>query len=457
MKRIIILIILLTGLTSSGFSQKAGKSWEKTRILFIFDASKSMMAVWEGNTSKFMTAKNIFNHIVDSLSQLNDLELALRVFGHQSPVPPQDCTDSKLEVPFGSRNASLIRQKIKLIEARGTTPIAYSLLQSANDFPPCENCRNVIVLITDGIEACDEDPCEAAKELQRKGIVVKPFVIGLRLDDVSKEIFNCVGDFYEAETTSQFSSAMRVIVSKAMNATTTQVNLFDTKGNPTETDVAISLFDREFNRPLAQYIHTINDKGVPDTLYLDDRITYRMLVHTVPPVEVDNIKIIAGTHNIITANAGRGKLNITQPSGFQSQSFNCVIRKAGGAETLSVQKNGEQKSYLVGKYDVEILSLPRIRLTNVEIAQSHTTTVEIPRAGLVRFIMRNLVQASVFIQKEDGTEWVCDLNPNLTTEVLTLMPGYYRVVYRPKYSRKINSTTGRGFEVVSGRTIQVEL
>lgn len=447
----------MTGFIFSGYSQKAGKSWEKTRILFIFDASKSMMAIWEGNTSKFMTAKNIFNHIVDSLSQFNDLEMALRVFGHQSPVPPQDCKDSRLEVPFGSKNAALIRQKIKIIEARGTTPIAYSLLQSANDFPPCDNCRNVIVLITDGIEACDEDPCLAAKELQRKGIVVKPFVIGLRLDDASKAIFNCVGDFYEAETTNQFSSAMKVIVSKAMNATTTQINLFDTKGNPSETDVAISLYDREFNRPLAQYIHTINDKGVPDTLYLDDRINYRMLVHTVPPVEVDNIKIIAGTHNIITANAGRGRLYITQPSGLQSQSFNCVIRRPGGAETLSVQKNGEQKSYLVGKYDVEVLSLPRIRLNNIEVAQSHTTTIEIPRAGLVRFNMRNLIQASIFLQKEDGTEWVCDLNPNLTTEVLTLLPGYYRVVYRPKYSRKINSTTGRSFEVVSGRTIQVDL
>ena len=71
--------------------------------------------------------------------------------------------------------------------------------------------------------------------------------------------------------------------------------------------------------------------------------------------------------------------------------------------------------------------------------------------------MRNLIQASIFLQKEDGAEWVCDLNPNLTTEVLTLLPGYYRVVYRPKYSRKINSTTGRSFEVVTGRTIQIDL
>lgn len=456
MKRAIILLILVVGFFPQGYSQRT-RSPEKTRILFIFDASKSMLAVWEGNTSRFLTAKNIFNHIVDSLSQIDNLELALRVFGHQSPVPPQDCYDTRLEVPFGRNNANLIRQKILSIQARGTTPIAASLRLSANDFPPCENCRNVIVLITDGIEACDEDPCEAAKELQKKGIVVKPFVIGLRLDEKSKEIFKCVGDFYEADNTPQFTSAMQVIVSRAMNATTAQINLLDTKGNPTETDVSVSMYNREFGRPLVQYIHTINDRGVPDTIYLDDRITYRMVVHTVPPVEVDNIKIIPGTHNIIVAEAGRGKLYITQPSGVQSQRFDCVIKKAGGRETVAVQKVGEDRAYLVGKYDIEVLSLPRIKLEQVEINQNHTTTIEIPRAGLVRFNSRSELQASIFILKENDSEWVCDLNPSLTTQIITLLPGHYRVVYRPKYVRRINLSTGRTFEIVSGRTIQVDL
>lgn len=456
MKRVFVILFFVIACSLSGYSQKAGKPWERTRILFIFDASRSMLGTWD-NSTKLDIAKKIFNNIVDSLSQFNDVEMALRVFGHQSPVPPQDCNDTRLEVPFGENNAGRIRQKVRFIEARGTTPIANALLSSANDFPPCENCRNVIVLITDGLEACDGDPCVASKDLQRKAIIVKPFVIGIQLDDANKTIFNCVGDFYEADNEIQFTSAMRVIISKALNATTTQINLFDTKGNPTETDVVISLYDQEFNRPLHQYVHTINHKGVPDTLFLDDRIKYRMIVHTIPPVEVDNIKIIPGIHNIIAADAGRGKLNIKQSSGFQAQTFDCIIRKAGTNQTLHVQKTGEEKKYLVGKYDIEILSLPRVMLSNIEISQSHTTSIEIPGAGLVRFYMKNLVQGSIFLQKNDGVEWVYDLNSNATTEVVTLMPGYYRLVFRPKYSRKITSTSGRGFEVISGRTINIEL
>jgi Ca-activated chloride channel homolog len=408
-------------------------------------------------TTRLEVAKRIFNQIVDSLSALDQVEMALRVFGHQSPVPPQDCEDTRLEVPFAENNAARIRQKVNFIEARGTTPIANSLIRSANDFPPCTDCRNVIVLITDGIEACDGDPCLASRELQRMGVVVKPFVIGLQLDANSKDVFDCVGDFYEAENEAEFTSAMKVIISKALNATTTQINLLDDHNHPTETDVTVSLFDREFNRPMYQYVHTINQKGFPDTLYLDDRIMYRMVVHTLPQVSVDSIRIISGTHNIISANAGRGKLLVTQRLASQPQSFDCIIRQAGTLTTLAVQKTGEENRYLTGKYDVEILSLPRILIRDVEISQSHTTTVEIPRTGFVTIYARNLVQGSIFVVNEDGLDWVYDLNPLVSSEILMLMPGQYRIVYRPRYSRRITSTTSRSFEVESGRTIRLEL
>jgi Ca-activated chloride channel homolog len=455
LKKFSLIFLVFSSQFFLGYSQRPNQPPEKTRILFIFDASKSMLARW-GKTTRMEIAKKTFNHVVDSLSQFRDVEMALRVFGHQSPVPPQDCADTKLEVPFGMNNAQKIRLKVDGLEAKGTTPIAYALLSSANDFPGCDNCRNIIVLITDGIEACDGDPCDASRELQRRGIVVKPFVIGIQLDDKNREIFNCVGDFYEADNEQQFSSAMRVIVSKALNATTTQINLFDVNGHPSETDVAISLYNREFNRPVYQYIHTINDRGVADTIYVDDRIVYRMVVHTIPPVEVDHIVIAPGTHNIISANAGRGKLSITQ-TGFQSQSFECIIRKDGSKETLSVQKSGTERKYLVGKYDIEVLSLPRIYLTGVEISQGHTTKIEIPTTGLVRFNMRNLVQGSIFLQNENDSEWIYDLNSSAVTEVVRLLPGYYRLVYRPKYSRKISATTSRGFEIVSGKTIIIDL
>ena len=110
--------------------------------------------------------------------------MALRMYGHQSPVPPQDCNDTKLEVPFAEGNASKIRQELRYVVPKGTTPIAHSLEMGGGDFPPdCDNCRNIIILITDGVEACDGDACAVSLELQRKGIILKPFVIGIGIDE----------------------------------------------------------------------------------------------------------------------------------------------------------------------------------------------------------------------------------------------------------------------------------
>ena len=74
---------------------------EVTRILFVLDASNSMNKKW-GNESRFVTAKRIVSRSVDSLRGIPNLEIALRVYGHQSPITAnyQDCADTKLEVPF---------------------------------------------------------------------------------------------------------------------------------------------------------------------------------------------------------------------------------------------------------------------------------------------------------------------------------------------------------------------
>lgn len=148
---------------------------EVTRILFILDASNSMNAKW-GQQTRIEAAKDLLAKAVDSLNGSENLEIALRVYGHQSPITAtyQDCEDTKLEVPFGKDNYDRVQNKIRSIVAKGTTPIARSLEAAAGDFPDM-NARNVIILITDGLEACDNDPCVIAKKLHDKGVKVTPF------------------------------------------------------------------------------------------------------------------------------------------------------------------------------------------------------------------------------------------------------------------------------------------
>ena len=186
-----------------------------TRILFILDASNSMNAKW-GNQTRLDAAKELLSKTVDDLQGSPNLELGLRVYGHQSPITPtfEDCNDTKLEVPFGTNNFERIKYRIKTIHAKGTTPIARSLEAAAGDFPDM-NSRNFIILITDGLEACDNDPCVIAKKLKDKGVKVTPFVIGLGMDLSYLEKFNCIGEYAEAETKDAFQKVLENVVNKA--------------------------------------------------------------------------------------------------------------------------------------------------------------------------------------------------------------------------------------------------
>src|SRR5688572_16827722 len=58
-----------------------------TRMLFVFDASNSMNAFW-GNQPKIETARELLLTSLKELEGKPNLELALRLYGHQTPIKP---------------------------------------------------------------------------------------------------------------------------------------------------------------------------------------------------------------------------------------------------------------------------------------------------------------------------------------------------------------------------------
>ena len=425
----------------------------KTRILFIFDESNSMTGNWE-NRTKIDVAKEFLIKMVDSLSSIENVELALRMYGHQSPVPPQDCSDTRLEVPFSQYNAERIKTKLRMTKPKGTTPIARSLEECGDDFPPCNNCRNIIVLITDGLEACDGDPCAIALTLYDKGITVKPFVIGIGLAVDFKDAFECMGQYYNATKEEDFSYIMKDVVTKAINGTTCQINLLNSAGQPKETNVAVTLYDKEKNKIYNNFIHTLNYKGKPDTINLNENLVYRMTVHTIPEVTVDNIKIIAGKHNIIKANTPQGTLNVIQPSGLEHKGVKFIIRKVGHTETLNIQEVFEPQKYLIGKYDLEIFTLPRTYIKGVNIRQSKTTAVKVARPGLVNILMPSKGYSGIYKVENKKVFLVKTINMQTKANIY-LQPGHYIAVYRPKGANSTVFSRKQDFIIRSGVSINV--
>ena len=125
-----------------------------------------------------MQPKKLAYNIIDTLSGKENLQIALRAYGSVKQYPPGDCTDSKLVFPFEKNNSARMKAYILGLKPTGITPIAYSLEQSVNDFRGTE-AKNFIIIITDGIEECGGNICQAAFNLSERGIVLRPFIIGI--------------------------------------------------------------------------------------------------------------------------------------------------------------------------------------------------------------------------------------------------------------------------------------
>jgi Ca-activated chloride channel homolog len=430
-----------------------------TRILFVFDASFSMYGKWQSG-SKIDIAKKLFINFLDSMKTVSNLEIGLRCYGHQHNLTPErDCKDSKLEVPIGRPAVAIPAMKTKMenLVPRGTTPIAYSLEQCGDDFPnDGKNTRNIIILITDGIEECDGDPCAVSLALQSKGIVLKPFVIGVGLNGDYQSL-GCIGRFYDVSEEATFTNVLNIVVSQALNNTTCQVNLLDLAGKPSETEVSMTFYDQQSGAVRYNYMHTMNNRGVPDTIILDPLSTYRLVVHTIPEVVKENINITPGKHNIIALDAPQGFLNLQVAGVNNYQSLKCIVRKAGTTQTLCVQDFGRMEKYIVGKYDLEILSLPRIYMNNVDVGQSKTTLIQIPQAGMVSIFKPSEGTAQILLEDKNKLVWVCNLNDKATSESIVLQPGNYRIIYRPKNSKESIYTIERKFKIDAGGQVTVRV
>ncbi len=422
-----------------------------SRILFIFDASNSMAGQWDGER-KIDLAREILFEMLDTLEQKDKVEMALRVYGHQSPVPPQDCSDTRLEVPFGRLNAAKIRQTLNRIQPKGTTPIARSLAQAPEDFPSCRSCRNIIVLITDGIEACDGDPCQVSLDLQKKGIILRPFVIGIGSDPGFRETFDCIGEYYDTPTQEEYREALKEVITQALNTTSAQINLLDSRSRPTETDVNITFYDKYTGIIHYYMIHTLDKLGNPDTLSLDPMVTYDIGIQTIPPIRLDSVRLVAGRHNTISVDAPQGYLYVRTKRGNAYDRDQVLVRQAGEEELINIQEIGTPEKYLVGSYDLLIPIYPAMEVRDLEIRQSNTTTVEIPDPGYVSFNTGQPGAGTLYQLSSSGEQkWVMNLLENTRSQSYYLQPGQYRVVFRRDDHKSSSHTIIKDFSVKAGK------
>lgn len=431
---------------------------EKTRILFLLDGSGSMLAKWE-NTYRINVAKKLLSDFVDSLRTVNQLELALRVYGHQFDQRLRRCDDSRLEVPFSPNNHDRIVTVLKNLAPKGNTPIAYSLEQAAKDFPADKNARNIIIIITDGIESCDGDPCAVSLALQRRNIFLKPFIIGIGMDSKFEEQFGCMGSFYDAINISEFRDALNKAIFQTLGKTTVSVELLDIDNKPRETNVNVSFINHFTQTSAFEFVHYRDASGRPDSVQIDPVLSYDLVVNTIPPVRKNDIEITAGQHNVISIHSPQGNIKITHPGTTEyKDGVIAMVKRPESGEILTTFNLPGGEKLLVGNYDIECTTLPRTVFKNVAVRQSQDTNLQIDKPGVVNFLTTAKGIGSIYQLHEDGTQtWIYNLNQQQTRHTIAIQPGRYKVVYRSENAKGSKFTTINEFEIKPGSSLNIKL
>lgn len=292
-------IYLMTLMTILMLSTAA--SAQKTNLVLIFDASGSMWGQIDGKT-KISIAKEAMDLIVNDLP--DDINISLVAYGHRRKG---DCDDVETLIPLGPLNAKAFLAKVNALSPKGKTPMVRSIRKTADAIKHLED-ETTILLVSDGEETCDPEPCNFVAELSKLGIKFKLHVVGFDVGGKTEEQLKCMakaggGEYFPARDAGRLKSALDTVVKKTI-ARNLMVTCFDANQKP--LSVMISVVDATgkivasdggrrvgFSLPEGTYTLKIN----PDTL-TENRVVENVVV---TQNEVTQKKVIFAKSRIIVS------------------------------------------------------------------------------------------------------------------------------------------------------------
>ena len=410
------------------------------------------------DVSRMEVAKDVLSGLIDSLRNYPKLEVALRVYGN-NPQPNRDaCDDTTLEIPFSQNNHDQIINKLKTIEPKGGTPIAYSLEQTVNDFPKDGKSYNVVILITDGAESCKGDPCEVSRKLREAGVFLEPYIISLDMKGEFREMFKCLGKQYTVNDIPSFRNALDESVRTTLEGPTITIELLNGRGLPYASNLTVNLYDEKSKELKYQLIHYMAPDGGTDTLLLPPGKNYDIEITTIPPIIRKNVRFIEGKHTTYRVPAAQGNLDIFMTnSNTYKKPLAALIKSTNDQTVLHSQSPNTSQTYLSGKYNVELLTRPPIYFKNIEVSADLTTILRIEEPGKVA--VDHTVQGHLSISEKKGNEikFVEARLLTSTQEIIVLQPGKYQLAFRAKNAKGSKFTVVKEFEIKSRNTTRVKI
>ncbi|MEL6436751.1 MAG: VWA domain-containing protein [Pseudomonadota bacterium] len=193
-------------LGSAVLAAASAQSHAADRAMIVMDASGSMWGQIDGKT-KIEIARETLADVLTSVPV--ELELGLIAYGHREKG---QCGDIEEIVAPATGNRDAITDAVNGFNPKGKTPLTDAVRQAAQSLQYTED-KATVILVTDGIETCEADPCAVASELEASGVDFTAHVVGFGISEEEGQQVACLaentgGDFILASDASELGDAL---------------------------------------------------------------------------------------------------------------------------------------------------------------------------------------------------------------------------------------------------------
>lgn len=180
------------------------------RSIIVLDASGSMWGQIDGR-AKLEIAREALGAVLAEMPP--EAELGLMAYGHREKG---SCSDIELVVPPAPGTAKAITEAANAMKFLGKTPLTEAVRQAASELKSTEE-KATVILITDGIETCEADPCALGAELEASGVDFTAHVVGFGLTEEEGAKVSCLaentgGKYIQAKDAGSLVDALKTTV-----------------------------------------------------------------------------------------------------------------------------------------------------------------------------------------------------------------------------------------------------
>ncbi len=162
-------------------------------MLIILDGSDSMNEDAGDGGTRLDAAKSALTDLIGAVPE--GAKVGLRVYGNRvsGVARAEGCKDTNLETPVGPLDRDAFKAKVNALEGKGRTPIGRSLLKAPDDLGPSGD--RTVILVSDGGDNCaPPPPCQAARQISKRGLKLSISVVGLQVNPRVRRQLKCIAE-----------------------------------------------------------------------------------------------------------------------------------------------------------------------------------------------------------------------------------------------------------------------